>query len=210
MKTRASLSTTTRCLCAGIVMTALLTVAVLVEAPARAAVPSIFDPTPFDTTDGRQIYEHICQGCHMPNAGGAVGAGHYPALAGDPTLVSRQFMALTLLNGRRNMPAFGAKQDAIPGFIRDLWFKAEKTGTFRSQCVELCGKEHGFMPIVVKVVTQEEYGKWVGDRMKLIAAAADDPTKQYALEELKKRGGEVYAKNCVACHQPTGKGLPPA
>jgi len=108
------------------------------------------------------------------------------------------------------VPAFGAKQDAIPGFIRDLWFKAEKTGTFRSQCVELCGKEHGFMPIVVKVVTQEEYGKWVGDRMKLIAAAADDPSKQYALEELKKRGGEVYAKNCVACHQPTGKGLPPA
>jgi mono/diheme cytochrome c family protein len=109
MNTRASLSTTTRCLCAGIVMTALLTVAVIVEAPARAAVPSVFDPTPFDTTDGRQIYEHICQGCHMPNAGGAVGAGHYPALAGDPTLVSRQFMALTLLNGRRNMPAFGAK-----------------------------------------------------------------------------------------------------
>jgi cytochrome c oxidase subunit 2 len=108
------------------------------------------------------------------------------------------------------VPAFGAKQDAIPGFIRDLWFKAEKTGTFRSQCVELCGKEHGFMPIVVKVVTQEEYGKWVGDRMKLIAAAADDPNKKYALDELKKRGGEVYAKNCVACHQPTGKGLPPA
>jgi cytochrome c oxidase subunit 2 len=108
------------------------------------------------------------------------------------------------------VPAFGAKQDAIPGFIRDLWFKAEKTGTFRSQCVELCGKEHGFMPIVVKVVTQEEYGQWVGERMKLMAAAADDPNKKYSLDELKKRGGEVYAKNCIACHQPTGKGLPPA
>jgi cytochrome c oxidase subunit 2 len=108
------------------------------------------------------------------------------------------------------VPAFGAKQDAIPGFIRDLWFRAGHTGTFRSQCVELCGKEHGFMPIVVKVVSAEEYRKWVGDRMKLIAATADDPNKHYAMDELKKRGEQVYAKNCVACHQATGKGLPPA
>jgi mono/diheme cytochrome c family protein len=115
MKTRASPSTTARCLCAGLVTIGLLTVAVLVEAPARAAVPSIFDPTPFDTTDGRQIYEHICQGCHMPDARGAVGAGRYPALANDPALVSRQYMALTILKGRRNMPAFGAKH-AI-GFV---------------------------------------------------------------------------------------------
>ncbi len=108
------------------------------------------------------------------------------------------------------VPAFGAKQDAIPGFIRDLWFKAEQTGTFRSQCVELCGKEHGFMPIVVKVVSQDEYSKWVGGQMKLIAAAADDPSRQYTLDELKKRGEQVYAKNCVVCHQATGKGTPPA
>ena len=109
MKTRASPSAAARCLCAGIVITGLTTAAVLVETPTRAAVPSIFDPTPFDTTDGRQIYQHICQGCHMPDAGGAVGAGHYPALAKDPTLVSSQYMALTVLKGRRNMPAFGAK-----------------------------------------------------------------------------------------------------
>jgi cytochrome c oxidase subunit 2 len=108
------------------------------------------------------------------------------------------------------VPAFGAKQDAIPGFIRDMHFRAEETGTFRSQCVELCGKEHGFMPIVVKVVAQDEYSKWVGDRMKLIAAAADDPNKQYAMDELKKRGEQIYAKNCVVCHQATGKGTPPA
>ena len=108
------------------------------------------------------------------------------------------------------VPAFGAKQDAIPGFIRDLWFRADATGTFRSQCVELCGKEHGFMPIVVKVVTQDEYSKWAGDKLKLIASTADDPSKQYSLDELKKRGEQVYAKNCVACHQPTGKGAPPA
>jgi cytochrome c oxidase subunit II len=108
------------------------------------------------------------------------------------------------------MPSFGAKQDAIPGFIRDMWFRADKTGTFRSQCVELCGKEHGFMPIVVRVVSQDEYSKWVGDRMKLIAAAADDPNKQFTMDELKKRGEQVYAKNCVVCHQATGKGTPPA
>jgi cytochrome c oxidase subunit 2 len=108
------------------------------------------------------------------------------------------------------VPAFGAKQDAIPGFIRDMWFRAEKTGTFRSQCVELCGKEHGFMPIVVRVVSQDEYTKWAGEKLKLAAAAADDPSKQYTLEDLRKRGEQVYAKNCVACHQPTGKGMPPA
>ena len=108
------------------------------------------------------------------------------------------------------VPAFGAKQDAIPGFIRDIWFKAEKTGTFRSQCVELCGKEHDFMPIVVKVVPQDEYSKWVGEKKKAMAAAADDPNKQYNIDELKQRGEKVYATNCVACHQPTGKGAPPA
>jgi cytochrome c oxidase subunit II len=108
------------------------------------------------------------------------------------------------------VPAFGAKQDAIPGFIRDMWFKADKTGTFRSQCVELCGKEHGFMPIVVRVVSQEDYSKWVGEQQKLMLAQADDPTKTYSMDELKARGEKVYAANCVACHQANGKGTPPA
>jgi len=107
------------------------------------------------------------------------------------------------------IPAFGAKQDAIPGFIRDLHFKAEKTGVYRGQCVELCGKEHGFMPIVVRVVTQDEYSKWVGERKKAIAAAADDPAKAYTLDELKARGEKVYAANCAVCHQASGKGTPP-
>ncbi|MEW6689802.1 MAG: cytochrome c oxidase subunit II [Pseudomonadota bacterium] len=108
------------------------------------------------------------------------------------------------------VPAFGAKQDAIPGFIRDMWFRAEKTGTFRSQCVELCGKEHGFMPIVVKVVSQEEYSKWAGEKLKLIAAAADDPNRQFTIDELRQRGEKVYAASCIACHQASGKGAPPA
>src|SRR3954453_14759989 len=108
------------------------------------------------------------------------------------------------------VPAFGAKQDAIPGFLRDLWFKPEVLGTFRSQCVELCGKEHGFMPIVVRVVSQDDYAKWVGEKKKELLAAADDPSKTYSLDELKARGEKVYAANCVACHQANGKGTPPA
>ena len=108
------------------------------------------------------------------------------------------------------VPAFGAKQDAIPGFIRDIHFKADKTGIFRGQCVELCGKEHGFMPIVVRVVSAGDYTKWVDGEKKKIAALADDPTKTYALEELKARGEKVYASSCVACHQANGKGTPPA
>jgi mono/diheme cytochrome c family protein len=79
------------------------------EAPALAHTAGILNATPFDSTDGQQIYEHICRGCHMPDAAGAVGAGHYPTLAKNPTLASRQYMALTILMGRRNMPAFGAR-----------------------------------------------------------------------------------------------------
>ena len=106
------------------------------------------------------------------------------------------------------VPAFGAKQDAIPGFLRDTWFRAEKTGVFRGQCAELCGKEHGFMPIVVRVVSQEDYSKWVGERKKALLAQADDPNKKWSLEELKARGEKVYAANCVACHQASGQGSP--
>jgi mono/diheme cytochrome c family protein len=94
-------------LCAVLAVILVLTGTVLVGAPARAV--NIFDAPPVSVADGREIYEHICQGCHMPAAQGAVGAGHYPALAKDRNLASRQFMALTLLLGRRNMPAFGAK-----------------------------------------------------------------------------------------------------
>jgi mono/diheme cytochrome c family protein len=92
-----------------------LFILVFAQAPARADTAGIFDPAPLRTTDGRQIYEHVCQGCHMPEAGGATGAGHYPALAKDPTLASRDYMALTILMGRRNMPAFGVRHAV--GFI---------------------------------------------------------------------------------------------
>ena len=105
------------------------------------------------------------------------------------------------------IPAFGVKQDAIPGFVRDAWFRAESIGTYRGQCSELCGAEHAFMPIVVKVVSEEDYTKWVADKKKEMSASADDPTKVYTLEEQKERGAKVYASNCAACHQPNGKGM---
>jgi len=104
------------------------------------------------------------------------------------------------------IPAFGVKQDAIPGFVRDTWFRAEKIGDYYGQCAELCGKEHAYMPIHVKVVTQEEYTAWVSEQQKLMAAKADDPNKVWTLADLVKRGESVYAANCVACHQANGKG----
>jgi cytochrome c oxidase subunit 2 len=107
------------------------------------------------------------------------------------------------------VPAFGIKQDAIPGFVRDTWFRAERTGDFYGQCQELCGKEHAYMPIHVKVVSAPDYAVWVQDQQKKMAAKLDDPSKVWALDDLVKRGEKVYAANCVACHQPTGKGAGP-
>ena len=106
------------------------------------------------------------------------------------------------------VPALGAKQDAIPGFIRDSWFKADKIGTYRGQCVELCGKDHGFMPIVVEVVSEEDYAAWVAKKKGSAQAAAADNAKSFAIAELVERGEKVYQANCAACHQADGKGLP--
>ncbi|MBC5763136.1 cytochrome c oxidase subunit II [Ramlibacter albus] len=107
------------------------------------------------------------------------------------------------------IPAFGVKQDAIPGFVRDTWFRSEKTGDFYGQCYELCGKEHAYMPIHVKVVSAEQYTAWVADQKKLMAAKQDDPAKVWTLADITARGEKVYAANCAACHQPNGKGAGP-
>ena len=108
------------------------------------------------------------------------------------------------------MPAFGVKQDAIPGFVRDVWFRADKPGIYRGQCAELCGKEHGFMPTVVEVKSKDDYAKWLGEQKGKLAAAADDPSKVWDMKELVARGQTVFAANCAACHQATGKGVPGA
>jgi len=104
------------------------------------------------------------------------------------------------------VPSLGVKQDAIPGFVRDTWFRADRVGNFHGQCQELCGKEHAYMPIHVKVVSAEDYTLWVDAEKKKMAAKADDPSKVWALEDSLKRGEKVYAANCAACHQASGKG----
>jgi cytochrome c oxidase subunit 2 len=108
------------------------------------------------------------------------------------------------------VPAFGVKQDAIPGFVRDTWFRAEKVGTYRGACAELCGKDHAFMPIVVEVKSAEDYRVWAEGKKKEMLARADDPDKEWQLADLTDRGQKVYAANCVACHQGSGKGVPGA
>ncbi len=107
------------------------------------------------------------------------------------------------------VPAFGVKQDAIPGFVRDTWFRSDKTGDFYGQCYELCGKEHAYMPIHVKVLAAQDYSVWVDGQKKKMAARQDDPAKVWTLEDIEKRGEKVYAANCAACHQPNGKGAGP-
>lgn len=109
-----------------------------------------------------------------------------------------------------SVPAFGVKQDAIPGFVRDSWFKAEKVGTYRGQCSELCGKEHGFMPVVVEVKSKDDYATWVADRKKETAAAAEEPGKVWTEADLAAKGHTIFDANCAACHQASGKGVPGA
>ncbi|PWB57191.1 MAG: cytochrome c oxidase subunit II [Betaproteobacteria bacterium] len=131
------------------------------------------------------------------------------------------------------VPQLGINQYGIPGFVKDTWFKADKPGTYRGQCSQICGKEHGYMPIVVVAKAPEEYAAWVKEQKAkspqaaapaqvaaaapgssstgaVATTAAEDPNKKWTLDELKAAGEKVYAANCVACHQPTGKGMPPA
>lgn len=108
------------------------------------------------------------------------------------------------------VPDFGVKQDAIPGFLRDTWFRAEQVGTYRGQCAELCGKDHAFMPIVVEVLSQDDYFAWAQQQQAALVATAEDPTVAWDVDELVARGQSVYNSQCIACHQATGQGLAPA
>jgi cytochrome c oxidase subunit 2 len=112
-----------------------------------------------------------------------------------------------------SVPAFGVKQDAIPGFVRDAWFKVDTPGIYRGQCSELCGKDHGFMPIVVEAVAEDKYKEWVAQQQakktQSAAASSVDANKTYTTQELMAEGEKVYGKTCVACHMPNGQGMPP-
>ena len=106
------------------------------------------------------------------------------------------------------VPAFGVKQDAIPGFVRDTWFRAEQPGIYRGQCAELCGKEHGFMPIVVEVVRQEEYAQWVAEQKQKMRGRRPTTRQQDVgrWRSSRRSGEKVYAANCAACHQADRQG----
>lgn len=108
------------------------------------------------------------------------------------------------------VPQFGVKRDAIPGFLRETWVRIDEPGIYRGQCAELCGKDHGFMPVVVHAVPEPEYLAWVDRKKSEMAASAAGAGKTWSRAELTAAGAEVYAKQCAVCHQPAGQGLPPA
>jgi len=108
------------------------------------------------------------------------------------------------------VPQFGVKRDAIPGFLRETWLKIEKPGIYRGQCAELCGKDHGFMPVVVHAVPEPEYLAWLEEKKADAKAASGGADRAWSKDELLATGKEVYEKQCVACHQANGQGLPPA
>jgi len=108
------------------------------------------------------------------------------------------------------VPQFGVKRDAIPGFLRETWVQIEKPGIYRGQCAELCGKDHGFMPVVVEAVPEPEYLAWLDKKKAEGAAAAGGSDRTWSKAELMAKGKEVYEKQCVACHQANGQGIPNA
>lgn len=108
------------------------------------------------------------------------------------------------------VPDFAIKKDAIPGFVNELWTVVEEPGVYRGQCTELCGKDHGFMPIVVHAVEQAEYQTWLAEKQEEARIAYETVGKQWTQEELMAEGEKVYARNCATCHQANGQGIPPA
>jgi cytochrome c oxidase subunit 2 len=108
------------------------------------------------------------------------------------------------------VPAFGVKRDAVPGFLREFWATIDTPGVYRGQCSELCGKEHGYMPVVVNVLAQEDYKAWLTSKKGGAVVAAAESAKPLTLDEAKVKGAKVYASICAACHQATGMGIPGA
>lgn len=105
------------------------------------------------------------------------------------------------------VPDFAIKKDAVPGFIREMWTQIDEPGTYRGQCAELCGKDHGFMPIVVEAVSESDFNQWVVGEQVAAAAEANSADREWSMKELYERGESVYSTSCVACHQADGQGI---
>ena len=108
------------------------------------------------------------------------------------------------------VPDFAVKKDAVPGFIREMWTVVDEPGTYRGQCAELCGRDHGFMPVVVEAVSAAQFDQWVVAEQTAAAAEAGAADRVWTIAELMERGQSVYNTNCVACHQANGQGIPGA
>ncbi|MFW5816124.1 MAG: cytochrome c oxidase subunit II [Wenzhouxiangella sp.] len=108
------------------------------------------------------------------------------------------------------VPDLGWKRDAVPGMVNEAWTLIEEEGTYRGQCAELCGADHGFMPIVVEAVSQEEFDAWVAEQRQEVAQTAHDAARLWTREELMNHGSRVYQAQCASCHQADGSGLEPA
>ncbi len=108
------------------------------------------------------------------------------------------------------VPEFGWKRDAIPGFVNEAWTNVKKVGTYRGQCAELCGKDHGFMPIVVNVLSKEDYASWVKTQKGEQIVAEVKNNTEWTQTDLVSKGKEVFDSQCAACHQTSGQGMPPA
>tara|TARA_B110000902_G_scaffold121784_1_gene142627 strand:+ start:263 stop:1408 length:1146 start_codon:yes stop_codon:yes gene_type:complete len=104
------------------------------------------------------------------------------------------------------VPALAVKRDAIPGFINETWARPTEQGIYRGQCSELCGKSHGFMPIVVNVVSKEEYGEWIAAKQSEATEVKQLTSQDFTLDELMVRGESVYDTSCLACHGANGEG----
>ena len=108
------------------------------------------------------------------------------------------------------VPDFAVKKDAIPGFVHEAWAIVEEPGVYRGKCTELCGKDHGFMPIVVKAVEQAEYDSWLAMKQQEALQVYETVGKTWTMAELMETGEQVYAQACQSCHQANGQGIPPA
>ena len=107
------------------------------------------------------------------------------------------------------VPDFGIKRDAVPGMVNDLWAIVEEPGVYRGQCTELCGKDHGFMPVVVEALPEDEYDAWYASQLVAEQVRAEALSKTFTAEELMAKGEGIYATFCVTCHQANGQGVPP-